>query len=160
MSIIQWSPEMTVGVRRLDQDHQTLIDLINRIATADDSDLSRSRIVPEALTTLIAYTVFHFRREEAVMRACGYPEFATHQEDHRLLAHEVNKLATQYTIATEGVSRKELQEFLVQWLSHHILLQDKAYLPYCAGSPVADAAADQHGEFDIRSLLQPQRNVG
>lgn len=159
MAIIHWSTAMSVGVRRLDQDHQALIELINRIAEADDSDETRRRIIPEVLTTLIAYTVFHFRREEAVMAACGYPDFAAHREDHRALAGEVKELADQYTIDPGRVSPEELHGFLVQWLNHHILLHDKAYQPYCAGSPEADAAAEKHGEFDIASLLRPKREA-
>ena len=159
MAIIQWSTAMSVGVRRLDQDHQTLIDLINRIAGTDASAESRKRVIPEVLTTLIAYTVFHFRREEAVMSACGYPEFDTHQEDHRALASEVRQLADQYTADPSTITPEEIHSFLVQWLNHHILLHDKAYQPYCAGSPKADAAAEQHGEFDIASLLRPKREA-
>lgn len=155
MAIIEWSTAMSVGVRRLDQDHQTLIELINRIARADDSEETRRRIIPEVLTTLIAYTVFHFRREEAVMAACGYGDYAAHREDHRALTDEVKQIADQYTIDSEQVSTQDLYGFLVQWLNHHILLHDKAYQATCAGAPQADAAAEQHGEFDIASLLRP-----
>lgn len=160
MAIIQWSPAMSVGVRQLDQDHQALIELINRIGLADDSETSRKRIIPEALTMLIAYTVFHFRREEAVMQACAYPEFDAHRDDHRALTDEVKQRADRYTIDPDSVYRDELREFLVQWLNHHILLHDKAYQPYCAGSPMAETAAERYGEFDIASLLTPKAEPG
>jgi hemerythrin len=155
MAAIRWTEAMSVGVARLDRDHQTLIDLINRIADAEDSEETRRRIIPEVLVTLVAYTVFHFQREEKVMFACGYPEADTHREEHWALTREVHLLQRRFSENPDNVSRGEILQFLTDWLAHHILLQDLAYKAYCEGRPQAEEAANAHGEFDLASLLNP-----
>lgn len=155
MAAIHWTNAMSVGVARLDRDHQTLLELINRIATADDGVATRTRIIPEVLVTLTAYTVFHFKREEQVMAAVGYPDLDAHQEEHWALTREVDLLHRRFSKNPEAISREEILGFLTTWLSHHILLQDMAYKPYAEGRPEADRAAESFGEFDLRSLLQP-----
>ena len=144
---------MSVGVAKLDQDHQTLIELINRIAEADDSPVTHTRIIPEVLVVLMAYTVFHFQREERVMAACGYPEMDTHREEHWALTREVHLLQRRFSDDPHALTREEVLSFLTGWLNHHVLLQDLDYKNYCAGKPQADVAAEAQGEFDLSTLL-------
>jgi hemerythrin len=154
MAAIRWSEAMSVGVPRLDRDHQILIGLINRIDQAQDDENTRNRVLPEVLAILIAYTVFHFNREEKVMEACGYPDLSTHREEHVLLTREVQELQRRFRRGDPQLGRDEILSFLVGWLNHHILLQDMAYRPFAEGSKVADAAAEAHGEFDLDVLLR------
>jgi hemerythrin len=155
MAAIRWTEAMSVGVQRLDRDHQTLIAMINRIAEADDSEATRRRVIPEVLVTLIAYTVFHFQREEKVMEACGYPDLATHREEHWALTREVHLLQRRFSERPDSISRDEVRDFLTGWLNHHILLHDMEYRSYCEGRPEAEKAAQAHGEFDLSTLLSP-----
>lgn len=145
---------MSVGVARLDRDHQILIGLINRIDEAGEDEATRNRVLPEVLAILIAYTVFHFDREEKVMRACGYPDLRSHHEEHRVLTREVQHLQRRFRRGDEALDREEILSFLTGWLNHHILLQDMDYRPFAEGSPAADSAAESHGEFDLGTLLK------
>jgi len=145
---------MSVGVERLDRDHQVLVELINRIDECGDDMASRVRVLPEVIATLIAYTVFHFEREEKVMAACGYPDFSAHYEEHRILTREVQKLQRRIVADPGSVSRDEVLAFLTDWLRHHILLQDMEYRPYCANKRKADEAAEAHGDFDLSVLFR------
>lgn len=154
MVAIRWSDGMSVGVGRLDRDHQILIGLINRIDEAGEDETTRNRVLPEVLAILIAYTVFHFEREEKVMRACNYPNLGTHHEEHRTLTREVQELQRRYRRGDPNLGRREILTFLIGWLNHHILLQDMDYRPYAEGSKVADEVAEAHGEFDLGTLLK------
>ena len=160
MAAIRWTGAMSVGVDRLDRDHQTLLELINRIAAADEGPATRNRVIPEVLVTLTAYTVFHFKREEQVMAAIGYPELDVHRDEHWALTREVNLLQRRFSQNPDAISREEILGFLTDWLSHHILLQDMAYKPYAEGRPEADEAAETFGEFDLKALLQPGDSPG
>ncbi len=154
MGSIRWSEAMSVGVARLDRDHQILIGLINRIDEAGEDETTRNRVLPEVLAILIAYTVFHFEREEKVMRACGYPNIGTHHEEHRVLTKEVQELQRRFRRGDRELDRQEILTFLTGWLNHHILLQDMDYRSFAEGSKVADEAAEAHGEFDLSTLLK------
>lgn len=160
MTAIKWTNAMSVGVERLDRDHQMLIEMINRIASADDSEATRRRVIPEVLVMLIAYTVFHFQREEKVMQAMAYPETEIHREEHWTLTREVHLLQRRFSQRPDSISREEVLTFLTEWLNHHILLQDMAYKPYCEGREEAQQAAISHGEFDLAKLLNPASAAG
>ena len=148
MAVICWSSAMSVGVEALDRDHRVLIDLIRRIADTGDDDGGVRLVIAEVLAELVAYTVYHFNREEHVMAACGYPELASHRDEHNALTREVEDLQRRFGEDDASLDRDELLRFLTGWLNHHILLQDKAYQAYAEANPAASAAAKAYGEFD------------
>jgi hemerythrin-like metal-binding protein len=148
MAVIRWSSAMSVGVAALDRDHQVLVDLIRRIADAREEDGAVGPLLAEVLAELVAYTMYHFDREEHVMAACGYPELEAHREEHYVLTREVADLQRRLGKGDPDLGRDELLAFLTGWLNHHILLQDKAYRAYAEGNPAATDAAEAYGEFD------------
>jgi len=84
-----WTDVMHVGVGSIDKDHQHLITLLNRISrrTIHDKD------VDEVISELIDYTLYHFKREEALMETCDYPDLDDHCKLHQDLIKDVSKLA-------------------------------------------------------------------
>lgn len=139
---------MSVGVARLDRDHRVLIGLINRLARHGGGGAD-TPIVAEVLTALIAYTRFHFYREERVMEACGYPSLDAHREEHRLLADEVARLKLRFSDDPASLRHTDLLRFLSDWLNHHILLQDMAYREAIGDPAEAERVALALGEFDV-----------
>jgi hemerythrin len=148
MTVIRWSSAMSVGVAALDRDHQVLVGLIRRIADAREEDGDVGPLLAEVLAELVAYTMYHFDREEHVMAACGYPELGAHREEHDVLTREVEDLRRRFTEGDPNLGHDEMLVFLTGWLNHHILLQDKAYRAYAEGNPAATAAAEAYGEFN------------
>lgn len=150
MAFVKWSEAMSVGVSRLDRDHKILIGLINRLEEASaGGGAGAAQVMAEVLEVLVAYTIFHFSREEAVMEACGYPALGQHHEDHVALTQEVQDWQQRFCEDLDSIAPLDMLHFLKGWLNHHILLQDMAYRPYAHGNPVADAAAEAHGLFDF-----------
>lgn len=155
---------MSVGVERLDRDHRVLIGLINRLATcargvdAGGADArggdaccgggGGATVVAEVLKGLIAYTRFHFRREERVMEACGYADLDAHREEHRLLSDEVGALSHRFNGVPGSVHHDDLLRFLTDWLNHHILLQDMAYREAIGDPAEAQRVALSLGDVD------------
>jgi hemerythrin len=152
MAVISWSNAMSVGVEALDRDHRVLVDLIRRIAVAREEDGDVRPLIAEVLAELVAYTVYHFNREEHVMAACGYPELEAHREEHNALTREVEDMQRRFGEADPDLGRNELLTFLTGWLNHHIMLQDKAYRAYAEDNPAGTAAAEAYGEFKSTAL--------
>ena len=148
MAIISWSSAMSVGVAALDRDHQVLVEMIRRIAVAREEDGDARPLIAEVLAELVAYTVYHFNREEHVMAACGYPELEAHRDEHNALTREVEDMQRRFGEADPDLGRDALLTFLTGWLNHHIMLQDKAYRVYAEDNPAGTAAAAAYGEFD------------
>ena len=147
--MITWSEAMSVGVPRLDSDHRVLIGLINHLDRATARRFETRMVVSEVLDALLAYTRFHFEREERVMEACDYPEIDSHRGEHAELTREVEDFIDRFQRDPVAVTHGEMLVFLTEWLNHHILLQDKAYRPFVEGQPKAEDVAERYGHFDF-----------
>ncbi|MFO1154318.1 MAG: bacteriohemerythrin [Rhodospirillales bacterium] len=142
MPLIEWTPALAVGVESLDTDHKVLVSLINQLDDAIAAGNPRST-VQRVLDALYDYTVYHFSREEALMRACGYPDIEAHARTHATLRAQVADIRDRYGRSPESIHSREVLSFLKNWLSTHILGRDHLYMPYMADKPEAVAAADR-----------------
>ncbi len=140
MSVIAWDDSMSVGVEVLDNDHKKLIDLINRLAEAGNSTGSE-QTVGEVLDELVAYTRYHFRREEAWQAAAGYPDLERHKEIHEDLTEQVEEVRDDYRKGYSESLTRDVLVFLRDWLKKHILGEDKKYVAYVAEVSEADVPA-------------------
>ncbi|WP_168734207.1 bacteriohemerythrin [Pseudothauera nasutitermitis] len=124
---IVWQPHMTLGHPLIDHDHQTLLELVNQVS----SPLTRRDPVALefVLDELLAYTVYHFAREEKLMEAAGYPDLAQHKRVHAHMIAQVRELQARLAEADEALG-DELQAFLERWLVEHILGEDRRYIPF------------------------------
>lgn len=133
---------MSVGVESIDTDHKFLISLINQLKDALDAEQDRE-VVGSVLNALLDYTVYHFRREEALMDACAYPELDPHRQLHAELTDRVKAIRAEYLDREDGDIGTEVLAFLKDWLVRHILGSDMEYRPYLQGRPDAVAEADR-----------------
>jgi hemerythrin len=152
MVVIKWSEAMSVGVPAVDHDHKILIGLINSLGEASGGEDDKTQVIAGALAVLIAYTQYHFEREEKMMEACGYPDLPAHRDEHRALTREVLALKDRFLESESDLTVDEMLIFLTGWLSHHILLQDMEYREHAEGNPAAEAAAQAYGDFDYAAI--------
>ena len=129
MPIIQWTDKFSVNVAGIDAHHKVLIDMINQLHDAMRSgkaDLELGVI----LDKLIEYTDFHFKYEESLMGPNAYPGMGSHKIAHKALIDQVIDLQAKFKKGQTGLSIHVIN-FLKDWLSNHILGEDKklgAYL--------------------------------
>ena len=85
--------------------------------------------ITEALEKLMDYTKYHFQSEEEYMEQIHYKGIFTQKIQHqKFIAYLDNLDLSQYEDATteeQDQVVKELLDFLSQWLTSHILEQDK-----------------------------------
>jgi len=129
MDFIEWSESMSVGIPLIDQDHKIIVSLINQFHQNISAEADQ-KVLGSTLNTLIDYTLFHFSREEQLMKACKYPSFKAHKSQHEDLAQQVTDIAQRFFEKKQDVIKEELLEFLKSWLINHILKQDMGYRPY------------------------------
>ena len=144
MPYYQWCDSMSVGVGLLDSDHQALINLINRLHEYVEREEDQA-VLDEVFDKLVAYIDYHFAREEKVMEACEYPSVDGHREEHLRFTQEVRYNRDRYVKGGDAKIGQDLLDFLKNWLTHHILIQDMDYKPFAEGDPRATAAAQQFG---------------
>jgi hemerythrin len=129
MSLINWSPELSVGVFQLDADHVILIGLINQLYDAM-SEGHGQQLTKTILATLQEYTVSHFTREEAMMKAQKYPNLEDHKRHHQKLISQLNEFMARRAVDNTSVTPPEMAQFLQGWLINHIKKADFAYRPF------------------------------
>lgn len=123
MSFFEWTPDMEIDGGAIDDDHRQLIALINQLH--EHTVESRGReAVGQVLRDLIRYTEEHFKREEAVMAAVGYPLTAEHHQQHERLVdrmQELNHLHATHSLAVSSLLSLACRD----WLSLHIGRSDR-----------------------------------
>lgn len=134
MALITWSDSMSVGVARIDKEHQGLIDLINLLHSEMLAGKSKEVLGP-VLDKLIAYTKLHFAAEETLFRTHGYSGAAGHTKEHEVLTQKAVELARDFK-AGKSVIGAPVLNFLRDWLTNHILKQDMAYKLFFASKGV------------------------
>lgn len=152
MPFFTWSQDMSVGVDLIDSDHQALIALINELHEAVETaredaveDENNPSLPRDTFDRLIDYIELHFVREEAVMKACDYPDFRKHQVEHERFTHQIRYTRDRYLRGEETEAAEKLLLFLKNWLRHHILVEDMAYRPLVEGNEEAIDVADNFG---------------
>ena len=134
MALITWSDSMSVGVGRIDKEHQGLIDLINLLHSEMLARKSKEALVV-VLDKLVSYTKFHFATEETLFRTLNYPSMATHLKEHAALTQKAVQLQSDLKTGKAMISAPVL-DFLRDWLTNHILKQDMAYKLFFASKGV------------------------
>jgi hemerythrin len=131
MDIITWSESLSVGVKRFDDEHKQLINIVNRLNNALLIGGS-PKTMEHVLDGLVDYTVVHFRHEEEYMTKFAYPEYASHKKEHDDLTAQVSDFRDRYRSGKVTFSL-ELMNFLRDWLTNHIMGSDKKYKDFFTG---------------------------
>lgn len=129
-----WSDAMSVGIAEIDEQHKTLVDILNRLFVAVVQRES-NQITIEILDTLVDYTKTHFGLEEKLLQDAGYDpvEFAAHQREHHAFVEKISAAANKHLVEGKSVSF-EIINFLKHWLQDHILVTDKKYASALQGT--------------------------
>jgi len=123
---VEWAPNMSVGVDRLDEDHKILVQCLNDVIDAVENS-EDVFVIDTVFTKLADYTDFHFRREEEVMAACGYPGLESHRSVHEKLKARLEECRKQFALSPTSDLTAEMRDFLATWLREHIMGTDKDY---------------------------------
>lgn len=125
MAIIEWSPAYSVKVKKFDDQHKKLVDLINQLHDAMKSGQGNTAI-GVVLQSLVAYTGTHFADEVKLLQANGYPDLVKHQAAHDTFVKQVVEFQKKFQDGTAMLTMTVLS-FLKEWLVKHIQGEDKKY---------------------------------
>ena len=126
--MIKWTKEFSVGVKELDEHHQHIISVINKLYDAVSGG-NNPRAVIETLTELREYASYHFQAEEELMRKKNYPDAPAHIQEHEEFQNQLQRIQN-LVQSNDDFSGLELMEFLSSWLTTHVLTTDMKYVPY------------------------------
>lgn len=124
MSLFTWNASLSVGIPVIDEQHQRLVALINRLFDAMVSGKGRQTL-GEVLDGLVEYTASHFADEERLMQVHLYPGYESHRAKHLELTQQVHELRDRFAAGKPAITM-EVMTFLKDWLAEHIQQTDKA----------------------------------
>ncbi|WP_299439567.1 bacteriohemerythrin [uncultured Rhodospira sp.] len=123
MALLEWSDDLSVGYGPIDEQHKKLIDLFNDLDAAIGSGQAVD-VIGGFLEELIDYTAWHFRSEERLMEAHGYPDALAHKVQHVDLTEQAEDLQQRFLDGDHDLA-DTLVPFLKDWLTNHIMQVDK-----------------------------------
>ena len=128
MAIIEWTPAYSVKVKKFDDQHKKLVDLINQLHDAMKSGQGNN-VISGVLQSLISYTATHFADEIKTMQSNAYPDIVKHQAEHDKFVKQVLEFQKKYQDGSAMLTMTVLS-FLKDWLVKHIQGEDKKYGPF------------------------------
>lgn len=135
MAILTWDEKYSVGIAEIDGQHKRLIQMINDLHEALVAAHGRQKL-GEILAQMLDYAAYHFTAEESLMVTHGYPLYGAHKREHEGFTAKALELK-QRVDAKGFVLTLEVLQFLKDWLSHHILVNDLKYAPFLRGAGVS-----------------------
>ncbi|MBS2038907.1 hemerythrin family protein [bacterium] len=130
--MIEFTSAYETGFPEVDRQHKKLFDTLNTL----EKDIERGmveHVLPMTLVFLKTYTRHHFSLEEGCMAKHQCPIAEKNKQAHRNLIELVPTFEER--LSREGPTEKlakDIYDFLVNWLSGHILKID-THLRSCKG---------------------------
>ncbi len=136
MAVICWKTCYEVGVSTFDEEHHTLVQVINDLYEAIREKRGDAAL-QELLATLVEYTKKHFDHEEVHMEKHNYPEIDEHKKEHVILKDKLVDYQQKISDDTVGLT-PEIMGFLRAWLLDHIVDTDKQFGQFLQDNSVYD----------------------
>jgi hemerythrin-like metal-binding protein len=128
MALLNWSERYSVGVKQLDGQHMQLVDTLNSLHDGMMKGEAQ-KVTGALLMKLVDYTHNHFATEEKIFASTKYPAADRHRAEHTALTRQVEDFVDRYDRG-EIALNVQLLNFLRDWLTTHILKEDKEYGPW------------------------------
>ena len=109
------------AVTLIDQQHQELVSMLNRLNDAVKNNESREDIY-RIIDDVIAFTRLHFATEEQLMIQSGYTEIEWHKDKHKQLIQDALHLKGKLAYVGE--------EMFTDWFNHWPFARVLAHIQY------------------------------
>ncbi|BBB25790.1 hemerythrin [Amphritea japonica ATCC BAA-1530] len=125
MTTVQWTSDLSVGDRSIDDDHKGLFQLVDELSHANMSH----DYINVILDRLKKYTIEHFSREEVYMKKAGFPGYEDHIKEHANFNEWLETIRSTYARFPQSpfIIGDSVNGYLQRWLRHHILTEDMKY---------------------------------
>lgn len=158
--IFPWNIAFSTGIDQIDEQHQQLVSILNRLARHFVSGENSPQELEQIIAELADYADYHFRCEELIWHRHfeGHPMLEAHEKAHHDFFAQVQRIQNSQQNLEDFVD--ELFGFLTRWLAFHILDNDKrmalATLKVEQGVMLSDAliAADHEMAGSLSVLIR------
>ena len=145
----KWSPEYSVNIKTIDNQHQELVNMLNRLFVAV-AQREGNKVIGGILEALRSYTKTHFSLEERLMEQAQYADLEAHKLEHQKLIGQLDDLCKKHLTDDKPIYFEVLR-FLKTWLKEHFKGLDTKYCVALqqAGFSFADWERKAAEEFNV-----------
>jgi hemerythrin-like metal-binding protein len=124
MPLVEWSPRLHIGIAQVDEQHEHLTALINKLYEAHQAGKDRQVLQP-IVNEINDYAQYHFSEETKLMEEYGYPKLEEHKVEHDdFMVKSVEYLFEYLDGKTDELST-EMLDYLTDWWVNHISKVDQ-----------------------------------
>lgn len=119
-----WSDDLSVGFKAIDDQHKTLVNIINKFETSMLEGAGRG-VVLDVLKFLEVYTKIHFTTEEKYMQEYKYPYIEQHKSQHKEFIDYIQRVKS---VFSQNITHNDMIKFhnkILDWYIEHICKTDK-----------------------------------
>jgi len=115
------------GIAHIDDEHEKLFEIIRRTDEAIHAELVHDKfdLIVDIINELKDYTIFHFKDEEEYMESIHYDGLEAQKLAHEAFVEKIKLINLDDVDENQQEYLEELIEYLLGWLSAHILKMDK-----------------------------------
>ncbi|MDR1957023.1 MAG: bacteriohemerythrin [Treponema sp.] len=129
-TFVEWKDSYSVGIPKIDAQHQELVQLTARLYDACLSGTETARFYfKQAMHDIVQYVNFHFSAEEKLMERIGFPGLPEHKRQHEAFVKKVLEDVKKFE-SGKAIVPNIFARFLRDWILTHIAEVDKEYGEY------------------------------
>lgn len=128
----EWKDRYSLNIGEIDKQHKRLFEIGARVydlAVLSDSYDHYDEIL-EMLNELLEYTRYHFSFEENIMKIHKYAGFNQQLREHEFYVNKIKSISSRDIDEDQHQAILDIVDFLSEWISSHILLEDRKYAMY------------------------------
>ncbi|MFT8316110.1 MAG: hemerythrin family protein [Clostridium sp.] len=124
--MLKWKDDYLLGINKIDEQHKELFRIAESAYSLLKSDyfVDKYNKIVEIIEELREYTIFHFQEEQKYMMSIKYKRFFAHKIEHDEFIEKLNKVDLADVDSNQDKYIMDLLEFVVNWISEHILGTD------------------------------------
>lgn len=125
--MIQWKDDYRIGIQQIDEQHEKLFEIANRAYDILTKQIVVNKYdkVIDVIEELREYTSYHFKTEEDYMLKIGYKRFLSQKVAHDEFIKKIYEVKLDNISDNEDKYLLDILEFVVNWISEHIIGADK-----------------------------------
>lgn len=137
MPLIPWKSEYALGVNEIDEQHQKMLGIINKLFDLfTDKKHEDQNEVDQIIKEMADYAIYHFETEEKYFKLFAYEKSAEHIEIHNQYRTKIAEWQERYATNKDKLIFFEISEFLQNWWTWHINNTDRDYVPFMKANGV------------------------
>lgn len=130
MFSFMWKSRYSVGVKELDEQHQTIMKGLNELHEGMMCGKLSEAAAP-LISNLVSLAAEHFVTEERLMESTQFPGLADRRAKHQTLSNKVQEFIARQELG-DVAAYSQFMYFLREWITRHMENEDQDYTQWLA----------------------------